>query len=77
MANANATVSRKINGVQDMELLTVGQISNRLQEPTARVRYIIDKYRLEPVRRVGIIRMFTEEQLKAIKDGLYNIQVRR
>ena len=59
------------------ELLTVGQISERLKEPPARIAYIVSKYRLKPVKRVGIIRLFDEEQVKEIKRGLYNIQIRR
>ena len=57
-------------------LLTASQIADQLSEPPQRVTYIIRKYRLKPVRRVGIIRLFGQEQLKAIKAGLYNIQIR-
>ena len=59
------------------ELLTIGQISDVLEEPPARVAYIISKYRIKPVQRVGIIRLFDERQIKAIKQGLYGIQIRR
>ncbi|MFC1635842.1 hypothetical protein ACFL5Z_13465 [Planctomycetota bacterium] len=59
------------------ELLTVGQIADRLQEPPARVAYIVSKYRLKPVERVGIIRLFSQQQVEVIKQGLYNIQIRR
>lgn len=58
------------------ELLTIGQIADRFEEPPARIAYIVSKYRLKAVRRVGIIRLFGPEQLKAIKEGLYNIQIR-
>jgi len=57
------------------DLLTIGQIADRLEEPPARVGYIISKYRLKPVRRVGIIRLFGEQQVEAIRQGLYNIQI--
>ncbi len=59
------------------ELFTIGQIADKLKEPPARVAYIVSKYRLKPVSRVGIIRLFSKEQVKAIKDGLYGIQIRR
>jgi len=59
------------------DLLTIGQIAERLQEPPARVAYVVSKYRLKAVQRVGIIRLFTPEQVKAIKQGLYGIQIRR
>jgi len=61
----------------EQNLLTVGQIADVLKEPPARIAYIISKYRLKPVQRIGIIRLFDEEQIKAIKQGLYEIQIRR
>ena len=60
----------------EQNLLTVGQIADVLKEPPARIAYIISKYRIKPVQRVGIIRLFDEEQIEAIKQGLYNIQLR-
>ena len=60
----------------DSGLLTIGQIADRLWEPPARVGYIISKYRLKPMERIGIIRLFDERQLDAIKQGLYGIQIR-
>lgn len=56
--------------------LTASQIADQLGEPPQRVTYIIRKYRLKPVQRIGIIRLFDEEQIKAIKQGLYEIQIR-
>jgi len=58
-------------------LYTVSNIADTLNEPPQRVAYIISKYRLKPVERVGIIRLFEEKQIKAIKQGLYGIQIRR
>jgi len=55
---------------------TVGQIADRLQEPPSRITYVISKYRLKPVQRVGIIRLFSEQQVEAIRDGLYGMQIR-
>ncbi|MHC4069847.1 MAG: hypothetical protein ACYSR8_09790 [Planctomycetota bacterium] len=60
----------------EQELLTIGQIADVLKEPPARVAYMISKYRIKPVQRVGIIRLFDERQVKAIKQGLYGIQIR-
>ncbi len=57
-------------------LSTASQIADRLGEPPQRVTYIIRKYRLKPVQRIGIIRLFDEEQIKAIKQGLYGIPIR-
>ena len=61
----------------EQELLTVGQIADLLQEQPSRVGYIIAKYRIKPVHRVGIIRLFSNKQIEAIKEGLYGIQIRR
>lgn len=59
------------------DLMTIGQIAERLHEPPARVAYVVSKYRLKAVWRVGIIRLFSEEQVKTIEEGLYTIQIRR
>jgi len=61
----------------EQNLLTVGQIADVLKEPPARIAYIISKYRLKPVQRIGIIRLFDETQIKMIKQGLSGIQIRR
>ncbi len=58
------------------ELFTIGQIADRLSEPPARVAYVVAKHRLKAIQRVGIIRQFDNEQIEAIKQALYNIQVR-
>jgi hypothetical protein len=60
-----------------INLFTASQIADKFGEPPQRVTYIIRKYRLKPVQRIGIIRLFSEEQMDAIKQGLYNIQIRR
>ena len=57
-------------------LFTVSQIADQLGEPPQRVAYIVRKHRLKPRQRIGIIRLFSEEQVEAIKQDLYNIQVR-
>jgi len=61
---------------QNQELVTVGMIADRLGEPIPRVAYIIAKYRLKPVSRVGIIRLFSPDQIEAIRRGLYGLQIR-
>ena len=59
------------------EEFTVGEIAEQLKEPPARIAYMISKHRLKPVRRVGIIRLFTQGQVEAIRRELHDIQVRR
>jgi len=60
----------------ERELLTVGGIADLLEEPPARVAYIISKYRLKAIKRVGIIRLFDQSQVQLISQCLSNIQVR-
>lgn len=57
--------------------LTATEIADQLGEPPSRVNYIIQKHRLKPASRIGIIRLFDERQIEAIKQGLFNIQLRR
>jgi hypothetical protein len=63
--------------MEHANLYTVSNIADTLHEPPQRVAYVIRKYRLKPVSRVGIIRLFSEEQAKAIEQELFNIQIRR
>jgi hypothetical protein len=62
--------------MEQASLYTASQIADQLGEPPQRVCYIIRKYRLKSRRRVGIIRLFDEQQIAAIKNGLYGIQIR-
>jgi hypothetical protein len=57
------------------ELLTVGQIADRLSEPPGRVAYVIAKHRLKPLQRVGILRLFDADQVITIKEGLYDMRI--
>lgn len=58
------------------ELQTVSQIADCLGEPPQRVAYIIRKLRIKPEMRIGIIRLFNNKQVAAVKHGLYGIQIR-
>ena len=55
---------------------TVSEIADDLQEPPARVDYIIRKLRIKPDERIGIIRRFSQEKINVIKSGLYGLQIR-
>lgn len=57
-------------------VLTVGQIADRLGQPPSRVAYLIGKYRLKPIARVGIIRLFGEAQVECIREGVDQLQRR-
>lgn len=39
--------------------------------------YVINKHRLKPITRVGIIRLFSEDQIEAIQQGLYLLRTGR
>ncbi len=58
------------------QLFTVGQISDLLGEPPARVSYIISKHRIKPAEWVGIIRLFDTQQVELVRRYLYDIQIR-
>ena len=58
-------------------LWTISQIADQLKEPPQRVAYIINKLRIKPEQRIGIIRLFDENKIKEIKNGLYNMQIRQ
>lgn len=58
------------------QLFTVGQISDLLGEPPARVSYIISKHRIKAAERVGIIRLFDTQQVELVRRYLYDIQIR-
>jgi hypothetical protein len=57
-------------------LKTVSELADILQEPPARIDYIIRKIRLKPLSRIGIIRLFGDSQIDVIRQGLYGIQIR-
>jgi hypothetical protein len=42
---------------------TATEIADKLGEPPARVNYIIQKQRLKPASRIGIIRLFDDKQV--------------
>ncbi len=58
-------------------VLTVGQIADRLGQSPSRVAYLIAKHRLKPVGRVGIIRLFSEQQTEAIQESIQGLHSRR
>ena len=59
------------------ELMTPGDIATALGEPIGRIRYIIESRRLTPVRRAGIVRMFSGEVVEAIRAEIQAMNQRR
>jgi len=58
-------------------LHTTGEIARILKERPTRVEYIIRRECLEPVDRVGLIRLFSDVQVAAIKDKLFNMRIQK
>lgn len=59
-----------------MDLKTVTQIADALDERPERMRYIVNKLRLKPEGRAGLVRLFNPDQARRIKTALYNMQIR-
>jgi len=57
----------------DFKQYTVSQIAEILQEPPQRIAYVVRKLQLKPIQRIGLIRLFTQADIKAIKQGCYNL----
>ncbi len=60
-----------------INLLSLSEIADFIEEPPQRVAYIIRKLRIKPKKRIGIIRLFSKSQAIQIKQGCFNMQVRR
>ena len=58
------------------KLLTVGDVARALEEPQPRVNYALAKACIQPVGRVGILRMFSVDQLPEIREAIDSIRVR-
>jgi predicted transcriptional regulator len=58
-------------------LLTVGAIARETGQPLHRVRYALESYRIEPLQRAGILRLFSREDLPRIKSALDRIANRQ
>ncbi len=57
-------------------LLTVGEIAKRLDVSLHRVEYILRSRRIQPAGRAGNARVFSEEDLTAIKVALADAPTR-
>jgi DNA-binding transcriptional MerR regulator len=58
-------------------LLTIGEIAERLGVSMHRLKYAIDQYKIVPDRRVGIIRVWSENKLPLIESALAKIAENR
>ena len=58
-------------------LMTLGQVAERLDVPTYTLAYAIQKGRIKPYCRVGITRVWVEADLPRIRAVLAGIKKRR
>jgi len=65
------------NHQPDRRLLTLGEIAERLDISTHRLKYAIDRYKIKPTRRVGIIRVWREDDIPLIKSAIARISESR
>lgn len=61
----------------ESQLLTLGQLAERLDVSTHRLKYAIDQYRIAPATRVGIIRVWSEDAIPLIQSALSRIASNR
>ena len=54
-------------------LLTIGEIAKLERIPAHRISYAIEQYHVEPVQRAGIIRLYDEPGIAAIRSALRRI----
>ena len=58
-------------------MLTVGEISRRLQEPLHRIEYIIRSRNIHPTGTAGNSRVFSTQAMARIADHIRSINLRR
>lgn len=61
----------------DRRLLTLGQLAQQLGVSIHRVKYAIESYRIEPVTRIGIMRVWSEDDLPRIKSAISRVASNR
>ena len=59
------------------EFVTVGQIAQRLGISLHQAKYAIETYRIKPRMRIGITRVWSEEDLPRIKSAVARVAANR
>ncbi len=59
------------------DLMTIGQIADELGMTLRRVGYLIDREKIKPVWRVGIIRLFDSSAFLKIKTASEEMDAKR
>ena len=54
-------------------LLTIGDVANAERVPKHKVAYAVEVYEIEPAQRAGIIRLFDDAGVAAIRAALRRI----
>lgn len=53
----------------ETKLFTIIEIADLLEETPFRVSCVITRLRIEPLKRIGLIRLFDSRQIRKIKAG--------
>ena len=67
----------ELNTKTQTDLLTAGMIAEQLGVPLHVLRYAIERAKIRPQTRIGIVRIWGVEQLPAIRAALAKTQERR
>jgi hypothetical protein len=59
-----------IGSQDDPKVFTLGQLAEHFGVTNHRIKYAVERYKISPVTRVGILRVWSAEQLDAIKGAL-------
>lgn len=59
------------------DLWTVGTIADRLQVPVHRVRYQVDRRKIQHSARAGHVRLFDRQAVQLIRDGIRAAEARK
>lgn len=65
------------NSKQHGQLFTLGQLAERLGVPVHRLKYAIDQHCIHPVMRVGILRVWSEDEIPLMRRALARIAENR
>ena len=63
--------------VNATDLLTVGDLAREFGVPIHKLKYAIEVYRIEPRQRAGILRLWSRDDLPAVRSALSRISGRQ
>jgi hypothetical protein len=70
---------RMPNESQDsgQQLLTIGELARHFNVSTHQLKYAVERYKIQPKTRIGIIRVWSADSLPTIKHALERIALNR